>query len=183
MKTHFEKPASSLRAHCPETKSWALVHATWLALLLSPLFLTTVRAGPNVVAWGYDTYVRWRNNTTGRTGPTQGTNTWWASNIPLLANRTNTVLVTATTTSWAAGYGGNTTFGDTLVVFCSPIRATLALQGSAAILNWTGAAPPHAVQHATDLTKGDWADLLINSAPPVSLPTEGGAEFYRVVGK
>jgi hypothetical protein len=135
-------------------------------------------------ALGYPvTQVTWKNNTTGRTGPTQGTNTWWASNLPLLANRTNTILVTATTTSWAAGYGGNTTFSDTLVVFCSPIRATLALQGSSALLSWSGGAPPYRVQQATELGKNDWTDLLTNAMPPLTLPRDGTAGFYRLLGQ
>jgi hypothetical protein len=67
---------------------------------------------------------------------------WNAMGIPLQANRTNLVIVTATTTSWAPAFGGNTTFNDTLAVVSLPMgamRATLALQGSGATLNWTGA--------------------------------------------
>jgi poly(3-hydroxybutyrate) depolymerase len=129
------------------------------------------------------TQVAWKNNSTGQTEPVQGTNAWSVGTIPLLADRTNTVLVTATTTSWAAGYGGNTTFCDTLAVFCSPIRGTLALQGSGALLNWSGGAPPYRVQQATELGKDDWTDLLTNAMPPLTLPLDGTDGFYRVVGE
>ena len=80
--------------------------------------------------------------------------------IPLVANKTNLIIVTATTTSWAPAYGGNTTFNDTLTVIQSPLRATLMLQGTNAVLNWTGGGPPYRVQRATDLAAGDWTDLL-----------------------
>jgi len=129
------------------------------------------------------TQVSWTNTLNKATGLATGTNVWAVTSVPLVADKTHVVMLTATTTRWAPAFGGNTTFNDTLTVFDSPIRATIALQGSASILNWTGAAPPYAVQHATDLVKGDWTDLLINANPPVSLPMESGVNFYRIVGK
>ena len=52
MKTLLKKPPGCRRAHGLETKLWTLDRATWFALLLTHLVLTSVRAGPNVVAWG-----------------------------------------------------------------------------------------------------------------------------------
>jgi len=127
------------------------------------------------------TRVTWENKTNRKTGLAVGTNLWNATGIPLMADKTNVVVVTATTTSWAPAFGGNTTFNDTLTVICSPIRATLALQGPGALLNWAGGVAPYSVQRATDLGKGDWADLLTNAVPPMSLPLDGTAGFYRVV--
>ncbi len=63
------------------------------------------------------------------------------------------------------------------------LRATLVLQGSSARLNWTGGVPPYRVQRATDLTSGDWTDLLTNAVSPVTLTLERQAEFYRIVGQ
>jgi len=63
------------------------------------------------------------------------------------------------------------------------LRATLVLQGSGAILNWTGGVPPYRVQRATDLTSGDWTDVLTNAVPPVTLTLESPAEFYRIIGQ
>jgi Protein of unknown function (DUF642) len=63
------------------------------------------------------------------------------------------------------------------------LRATLVLQGSGATLNWTGGAPPYRVQRATDLTLGDWTDVVTNAVPPVTLTLERPAEFYRIVGQ
>ena len=63
------------------------------------------------------------------------------------------------------------------------LRATLVLQGSGATLNWTGGVPPYRVQRATDLTSGDWMDVLTNAVPPVILTLERPAEFYRIVGQ
>jgi len=50
---------------------------------------------------------------------------WNATGFPLLADKTNVVIVTATATSWAPAFGGNTTFNDTLTVVCMPITLTL----------------------------------------------------------
>jgi hypothetical protein len=63
------------------------------------------------------------------------------------------------------------------------LRATLVLQGSSAILNWTGGVPPYRVQRATGFTLGDWTDVLTNTIPPVILTLERPAEFYRIVGQ
>jgi hypothetical protein len=63
------------------------------------------------------------------------------------------------------------------------LRATLVLQGSGATLNWTGGVPPYRVQRATDLTSGDWIDVLTNAVPPVTLTLERQAEFYRIIGQ
>jgi hypothetical protein len=96
------------------------------------------------------------------------------------------------TTSWAgyggvgaAGSGGNTTFNDTLTVIQSPLRATLTLQETNAVLSWTGAVGPFRVQRATNLAAGDWIDLFPNATPPVTLPLPLGGEagFYRIVGQ
>jgi hypothetical protein len=129
------------------------------------------------------TQVRWENRANGRTGVASGSNSWYVTDIPLSAGRTNFIIVTATTTSWWPANGGNTTFNDTLTVIQSPIRATLALQGTQAILNWTGGGPPYRVQRETDLTLGDWLDVLTNAVPPVTLTLERQAEFYRIVGQ
>jgi len=63
------------------------------------------------------------------------------------------------------------------------LRTTLVLQGSGATLNWTGGVPPYRVQRATDLTSGDWIDVLTNAVPPVTLTLERQAEFYRIIGQ
>jgi hypothetical protein len=104
--------------------------------------------------------------------------------IPLVASKTNVVLVTGTTTSWAPYFGGNTTFNDTLTVIQSPIRATLTMQGTEALLNWTGGGPPYRVQQTTDVVAGDWTDFLPDATPPVTLPLPlaGNGSFYRIVG-
>jgi poly(3-hydroxybutyrate) depolymerase len=129
------------------------------------------------------TSVTWTNLANGAKGNASGTNAWSATGIRLPANRTNLVIVTATTTSWAPAYGGNTTFNDTLTVLQSPLGATLTLQGTSAVLNWAGGGPPYRVQRATDLVAGDWTDLLTNAVPPVPLALEGNAAFYRIIGQ
>lgn len=128
------------------------------------------------------TQVSWTNFANNAKGIATGTSLWSTASIPLLANKTNIICVVGTTTSWAPAYGGNTTFNDTLTVIQSPIRATLTLQGTDAILNWTGGGPPYAVQRATDLNLGDWTDYLPDATSPVALPLTIQSGFYRIVG-
>jgi hypothetical protein len=129
------------------------------------------------------TSVTWTNFANKAKGVASGTNLWSATNIPLVANKTNVVVVNGTTTSWAPAYGGNTTFNDALTVVCYPIQATLTLQGAEALLNWTGGGPPYNVQRATSLAVGDWTDVRTNVVPPVTLPLDRAAGFYRIVGQ
>jgi hypothetical protein len=162
-----------------------------LLSIASPTSESTLTTGASVVslagradALGQPvTSVTWRNLRSGQTGSAQGTNDWSASNIPLRADQTNIVLMTATTTSWSAGYRGNTTFNGTLCILCSPIRATLALQAPEVILSWTNGVPPFAVQWAADLGPGDWTELVTNAIPPLTVPLDAEVRFYRVLGQ
>jgi hypothetical protein len=128
--------------------------------------------------------VVWTNTANNVGGDASGSNTWTATGIPLQANKTNLISVTATTTAaWAPAFGGNTTFNDALTVIQSSLSATLVAQGTIALLNWTGGGPPYRVQWATDLATGDWTDFLPNATPPVTLPLTGHARFYRIIGQ
>jgi hypothetical protein len=129
------------------------------------------------------TQVAWTNSANNANGVASDSNLWNVTNIPLATNKTNVIAVVGTTTSWAPAFGGNTTFNDTLTVIQSPIRVTLGWQGTNALLNWTGGGPPYRVQRATDLVAGDWTDFLLNATPPVSLPLDGAAGFYRILGQ
>ena len=117
------------------------------------------------------------------TGVVEGSNAWTITNLPLTANRTNVVVVTGTTTSWAPACGGNTTFNQTLMVVCYPIQATLGLEGTGALLDWTGGGPPYRVQRASNLPAGNWSDFLTNAVPPVAVPLDGATGFYRITGQ
>jgi poly(3-hydroxybutyrate) depolymerase len=131
------------------------------------------------------TIVNWRDTANARSGTASGTNTWSVASIPLLSDRTNTIVVIATTTSWARANGGNTTFNETLAVIQSSLRAMLSFQGTNVLLTWTGGGGPYRVQYSTNLTTGEWADLFPNATPPVILPflPDTKATFYRIVGQ
>ena len=125
--------------------------------------------------------VAWENTANHRTGTASGTNAWSVAGIPLFANSTNLVIVTGTTASWAPAFGGNTTFNDTLTVIQSPVRATLTLQGTNAVLKWLGGGPPYGVQRATGLASPAWQTIagpMTNTALVVA-PTNTAA-FYRI---
>ncbi|MCI0623616.1 MAG: immunoglobulin domain-containing protein [Acidobacteria bacterium] len=128
--------------------------------------------------------VTWENTTTRIKGTASGTNLWTANAIPLVSNKTNVVVVTGTmNTTWAPAYGGSTTFNDTLSVICSPVRVTMAVQGTDAILNWSGGVPPFHVQRRTEITAADWLTFLMNAVPPLRVPLQRPAEFYRIAGQ
>ncbi len=182
----------------PAANAWLLAQRRGMNSTNEPLltiasptrqpFLTTGTtnlslAGSSAALGQRVTLVSWTNLANSAKGIASGTNDWSVTGIPIVAYRTNIIIVTATTTSWAPAYGGSTTFNDTLTIFQLPLRASLVLQGSTAILTWTGGGPPYRVQRATDLIPGDWTDYLIDAVPPVPLSVEGQAGFYRVVGQ
>jgi poly(3-hydroxybutyrate) depolymerase len=145
---------------------------------------TTIGLAGSATALGQPvTLVTWTNYANNLRGIATGTNDWSVTGIPLVANKTNVIVVVGTTISWAPAFGGNTTFNDTLTVACYPIRATLARQGPNAILNWSGGGPAYCVQRATDLAAGDWTDLFSNATPPVTLPLDAPIGFFRIVGQ
>ena len=128
--------------------------------------------------------VSWENTTSRIRRSASGTSLWTANALPLVSDKTNVIVVIATmNTAWAPAYGGITTFNDTMTVICSPVRVTVTLQGTDAILNWSGGVLPYRVQRATDLASGDWKEVLTNAVPPIALTLERRAEFYRIVGE
>ncbi|MHC1767799.1 MAG: hypothetical protein AB9869_26595 [Verrucomicrobiia bacterium] len=153
-------------------------HAVWVT------GATNLNAAGSALALDEDVAdVSWENAANRLTGVATGSNVWSVTGIPLVSGKTNVVVVTGTTTSWAPACGGNTTFNQTLRVVCSPIRATLTYEGSTALLSWTGGGPPYRVQRATDLGMGDWTDLLLDATPPFSLSLTNLAGFYRIAGQ
>lgn len=125
----------------------------------------------------------WENTANNAKGTASGSNVWSIAGLPLQLNRTNIIMVTATTTSWAPAYAGGTTFNATIAVAAYPILARVTSQGTNALLSWTGGAPPYRIQHATDLAAGNWADFLPNASPPVVLSPTSASGFFRVVGQ
>ncbi|MBI4660010.1 MAG: immunoglobulin domain-containing protein [Verrucomicrobia bacterium] len=127
--------------------------------------------------------VSWLNLALNRRGDAIGTEAWSAPGIPLAANRTNAIVVTATLNLTWVPVEGTTTFNDTVSVFSSPLQATLALQGNQLILNWTGGVPPFRLQRSSDLGVPAWTEMGNDLTPPLTLPKPAGIEFFRVVGQ
>ena len=160
----------------------AITHPTASGYFLTGATNLTLSGTAN--ALGYKlTALAWTNTLTTISGAISGTNDWTTPAIRLAANKTNLITVTATTTSWNPALGGNTTFCDILQVICAPVKANLSLAASAPVLNWQGGAGPFQVQHASDLIRNDWVTILTNALPPVNLPMDGAAGFYRIVGQ
>jgi hypothetical protein len=127
--------------------------------------------------------VAWTNTVNQAGGTATGTNNWSVTGIPLRVAATNLIVITAWATNSTTGFRGDTTFNTALAVVCWPIRATLTLEGTSALLNWTGGGPPYRVQRATDLIVGNWTDFLPDATAPVSLPLDGTTGFYRIIGR
>jgi len=158
-----------------------------LLLITQPTVYSTYRTGATNLALGgtaaslgSSTTISWTNVANNSKGAGLGSNVWTATGIPLIAEQTNLIIVTGSTAS--SGYSGSVTFNDTLAVTPSPARLTFTLQGTEALLNWTGGVPPLHVQRATDLAAGDWTDFLTNATPPITLPLTNPTAFYRLVG-
>ena len=141
-------------------------------------------AGGQAMALGEPiTQVRWTNGVNRTGGPATGANEWLASGIPLQSNQTNIVVITATTTSWSPTTGGSTTVNATLFAACDiPLRATLIAGQSQLTLNWSGGVPPFRIQSAPDLSRPEWREMATNATPPITVPMQSPAMFYRVLG-
>ena len=181
----------------PAIIDWVLAQRRGVAATAEPLLTitnptqtawltgaTNLNAAGSALALDEDvTGVSWENAANRLTGVATGANAWSVTGIPLVPGKTNAVVVTGTTTSWAPACGGSTTFNQTLLVVCSPIQATLAWQGTSALLNWTGGAPPYRIQRATDLIAADWTEILSDATPPLILPLTRPCGFYRIIGQ
>jgi hypothetical protein len=182
----------------PAFVTWLLAQRRGVASTLEPLLSITAPTPQGVLATSASvlelsgsaaaldravTRVTWTNDGNNASGVAAGTNDWSVTNIPLVAGRTNVVVVTGTTTSWAPAFGGSTTFNAALTVIQTPIRATLTLEGPDVLLSWTGGEPPFRVQRTTDWIAGAWIDFLPDATPPVSLPLGGTAGFHRIIGQ
>jgi hypothetical protein len=120
------------------------------------------------------------NQTITHTGSVAGDLHWTVFTAQFTALQ-NTTSLEFTSMTDVAGYSGGIYLDAVQVTLA--LRATLVLQGSGATLNWTGGVPPYRVQGATDLTLGDWTDVVTNAVPPVTLTLERQAGFYRIVGQ
>ena len=136
--------------------------------------------------WGQETIsqVTWTNMSLRAGGIAQGTDAWAAHDALLKSGAINSVIILASTITWAPGLGGATTFGDTLMVqFPPPMAMTIEGQSAQVVLNWTGGQPPFDLQSTDDLLNGRWTDVRKDVTPPVSLPVAGAAAFYRVLAR
>jgi dienelactone hydrolase len=141
----------------------------------------TVDLAGSADAWGEAiTQIKWSNSATNKTGTGVASNTW-ALTVPLVAGKTNMVTVTAGIVSFAPERGGVTTFSATLPVLADlPIVMEYRPVGGNLTLDWAGGAPPYRLQQAQDPGPAGWQDALPDARPPVAVPLEHGAGFFRV---
>ena len=128
--------------------------------------------------------VTWTNTLLRAGNIAQQTDASWAANGVLLKNgATNSVVVLASTVTWAPGLWGATTFSDTLIVrFPPPMVLTIERHQAQVVLTWTGGTPPFDLQ-STDAFQNPWNDVRKDVTPPVTLPLTGAASFYRILAR
>jgi hypothetical protein len=96
--------------------------------------------------------------------------------VPLAADKTNAIVVTATLdTTWAPAFGGTTTFSDTVSVFSTPVRLSLTRQG--------GDVLPFSLWTAPAVDATEWSLLEDNVTPPLTFPAPVGTQFYLLRGR
>lgn len=72
---------------------------------------------------------------------------------------------------------------DAVVITVLPeIRLAITRAGTNVNLTWTGGAPPFVVERANALPAGSWSGALTTTVQSASLPSWGGAGFFRVKG-
>ncbi len=121
---------------------------------------------------------------TASTTRSAGKTSWIVNNVPLAAEKTSVIVVTATlNTTWAPAFGGNTTFSDTVSVFSTPVRLSLTRKGGEAVLDWTGGLPPFSVQGIPTVSASTWSEALPDAPPPVTVPISAASSFFRDIGK
>lgn len=139
--------------------------------------------GSNVIA------ITWRNETTRRSGSTEGQSPWTAQSIPLRTHLspgtaatlvTNLITVTATLHSESELYGGTTTFNTALQVAYHPIRMQIGLDGGRYRLEWDGAAPAFVIQRCADLRSFTWVDHATTTEASLLLSGPDGPGLYRI---
>lgn len=140
--------------------------------------------GSAATAAGQIAKVTWENGRNRSKGTGLGTADWNITGVPLVADRTNVLVLAAVQdTPWAPALGGTTTFSDTISVFSSPVRLHVTFQGNQAVLNWTGGVPPVTVQSTPTMDPAAWGDLVPNATPPITMPAPSPVQFYRIAGQ
>jgi len=93
---------------------------------------------------------------------------------------TNTFVLSATD---PGGLSTNATlFID--VIGTAAITASISLQGTNAVLSWSGGSPPYQIQTTADLTTTNWAPFGPSlNANSLTLSATNTAAFYRIIGQ
>jgi hypothetical protein len=64
-----------------------------------------------------------------------------------------------------------------------PLKTTASINASNFLLSWSGGVPPYLVQQSATLGSGEWHDAVTNAVPPVNLPLDQPAGYYRVASQ
>jgi dienelactone hydrolase len=192
---------SVLHAVCtPAVNDWFLAQRRGMGSTVGPslsitnptqgaIYITSATnlnlAGSAEAPGPFVTPVTWENRANSVKGTGAGTNEWNAMAIPLQADRTNIVVVTATTTSWAPAFGGNTTFNDTLGVVSLPLRISISQTPNGILLGFRGVPSRRYNVERAPIVTGAWSILNTQIAPAsgafeyVDTNPPAAAAFYR----
>ncbi len=128
------------------------------------------------------TKVSWTNLLTHAQGTASGSNSWSISAIPLTSRSTNTLVVTAASTSRAPSLKGSTTFASALVVQTGPpLRAQIESLSAGIRLHAPELSGPLILQTSTNLTDDAWEETEWTPSAPLEFPSSGTVRFFRLV--
>jgi poly(3-hydroxybutyrate) depolymerase len=127
--------------------------------------------------------VIWTNLAQRTGGLAAGTSSWTVQGASMISGRTNSLIVIASTISFAPASSGSTTFSDTILMRpAPPIMLRIYKQNDQAIVSWTGGKGPFRLQTATSCQPQEWTDLPVDNMDLWSGPMRDPAAFFRVQG-
>ena len=128
------------------------------------------------------TNITWTNNRAG-SGTAIGTSNWSIPSVNLQSG-TNLLTVLATALAEVLGYGGTTTFSDTIKInrVTLPVLAVTRTNGSVRI-TWTGGAPPYSIQMTTNLSSGLWEAIPMDTTNSATWLMDQPETFFRVLSQ
>jgi poly(3-hydroxybutyrate) depolymerase len=137
--------------------------------------------------------VRWTNTANRVSGKATGTDPWSITNISLRPDTTNTLIVTASGTSYTPDLSttADTTFNSAIQITHIPLRIgdlTVSSGNQSISFTWRAeSGETYRVQYKNDLNDPDWIDLPTlptidgSTASIVDIPNTAAQRFYRAV--
>ncbi len=126
--------------------------------------------------------VSWTNLLKLAGGTAMGSNVWSIAALPLVSWSTNTLIITAASSSRAPSNGGSTTFATALALRAGPpLQLQLELSTAGIRLRAPGVNTPVILQTKTILTGSVWEETEWTPTTALELPITDNLRFFRLV--